>query len=351
MALLFLDSFDHYGTADIALKWSATTSGVGTATIAASSGRRSGGALSIARDATVRKDIAGSSTVILGMAMKASAFATVNAIANGIQFLTLAGPSGIHLYITVGPDGAIGVWNRPTSTAVQIGASTGAVLQPNVYAYVEVKATIHATAGAVRVLVNGVSVLNLINQNTLSFDNTLAQVTRLTLSNPGSSISASTALVDDLYLADATGTSNNDFFGDCRVDMVLPSSDGTYHDFTPDSGTVHYSRVNEAVADSLTNVASSTVGAKDSYHFTALSGIVGLVRGVQIVDAALKDDAGTRSIAHLAKQGVSEAFTSAIPLSTDRKLYTTIHETDPATGTAWTQAGINSAEFGVVVAA
>lgn len=352
MSLLFIDGFDHYATADIGLKWSGIIGGA-NATINATGGRRGGGALSLTAGARVWKDLAGSATMLAGAAYKTNGFGAYGGNDfNGLLYFS--GAVAPHVWIGCLSDGALAVYRRSGSgtTDVLLGQTTGNAVPLNVSFYLEAKATIDAAAGSVRVLVNGVSVLNLTGINTFNSANSGATTTRVQVGSPfvfgGSSI---TTVIDDLYIADNGGTVNNDFFGDCRVDMVLPSSDGTYHDFTPDSGTVHYSRVNEAVADAATNVASSVVGAKDSFHFAALSGIVGVVRGVQIVDAALKDDAGTRSISHLAKQGVSEAYTSAIPLSTDRKLYTTIHETDPATGVGWTQAGVNSAEFGVVVAA
>lgn len=351
MSLLFIDSFDHYATGDLPLKWSAVANG--QATIAATSGRRSGGALGITSTSWVRKDFAGAQTMIVGAAFRLGAtpasWSSPVASAAMLQFSNSQGP---HIYIAVGGDGSLAVWRYSTSSTSlweQLGQTTGAILQAAVYAYIEVKVTISATVGQVKILINGANVLNLINVNTRGLNATNDLITSVTLSNPGGSGSV-TSYYDDLYLCDTAGTRNNDFFGDVRIDAVLPNADGSYRDFVPDSGTAHFSRVNEAVADQTTYVASSTLGGKDSYGFTDLTAIVGNVRGVQLVDAATKDDAGARSISHLAKQGVSEQYSSAIALSTDRKLYTTVHETDPATGSAWTQAGINSAEFGVVVA-
>jgi hypothetical protein len=350
MSLLFIDSFDHYATADLPLKWSATA---GTATINATAGRRGGGALSLGNtSATARKDLVAVPTIITGYAARFGALpATLDPSSTG-NWMTLASSDAINLYFTAGPDGTLAVFRRTgtidtfTSYAL-LGASTAAIVQAGVYAYIEVRATMSATnTGQVKLLVNGATVLNLTGIRTTHYQSVLEQVSRVTLLSPSS---AGTAY-DDLYICDAAGTLNNDFFGDVRIDVTRPNADGTYRDFTPDSGTDHFSRVNEVTADQLTYVAASTVGAKDSFQFTDLATIVGVVRGVQIVDAAIKDDAGVRSISHLAKSGVSEQYSENQALSTDRKLYTSIHETDPATGAQWTQAGLNAAEFGVVVA-
>jgi hypothetical protein len=350
--LLFVDSFDHYATADIALKWSAVSSAT-QVTIAPTAGRRGGGALSLTGNInTVRKDLVGVKTVIVGYAMKITAFPTAGGTIGTNYWMSLGNADGVHLYFLVGADGSIAV-HRLTSVNPSyqlLGSTTGAVLQPNVYAYIEVKATISATGvGMVKILVNGVTVLSLPNITTISYASTNEVTSRLTFNTP--ILSGPTLFFDDLYICDTSGTVNNDFFGDVRIDVVKPNADGTYRDFVPDTGTAHFSRVNEAVADQLSFVAASTVGAKDSYQFEDLAGIVGTVRGVQIVDAAVKDDAGPRSVSHLAKSGISEEYSAPIPLSTDRKLYTTIHERDPATGGNWTQTSLNAAEFGIVVAA
>lgn len=357
MSLLFLDSFDHYATIDLGLKWSATS---GSATIAATSGRRGGGAMQIPDNTTMRKDIGGARTLITGFAMKITGFTTSSdpsSSSSSIHWMTLGNADGTHLYCSVFSDGSIGVYRRITTSASSagyglLGRTTGGVLQPNVYAYVEVKATISASAtGQVKVLVNGVAVLNLVNIITISAFSTIETISRVLLigvSGPGS---PNNTFFDDLYICDSAGTVNNDFFGDVRIDVVKPNADGTYRDFVPDTGTAHFSRVNEAVADQTSYVASSTIGAKESYQFEDLASIVGVVRGVQIVDVSIKDDAGARSISHLVRSGISEEFSSAIPLSTDRKFYTSVHERDPATGGNWTQTSINAAEFGIVVAA
>jgi hypothetical protein len=349
MTMLFLDSFDHYGTSDLPLKWSAVT---GAVTINATGGRRGGGGMSLPLATSARKDLAGTKTLIVGFAIKVSTFTTITDPNASPWCLTLGNGDGVHLYFAIALDGSISVYRRNGSASTdwqQLGKTTGAVVDPNVYAYLEVKASISATGtGTVKVLVNGANVLNLVNVATISYLSATETITRVSVISPAN---GGTTSVDDLYMCDTSGLSNNDFFGDVRVDAVKPNADGTYGNFTPDSGVNHYSRVNEQVADQLSYVASSTVGAKDSYQFEDLTSIVGVVRGVQIVDVSTKDDAGVRSIGHLVKSGVSEEYSAAIPLSTDRKFYTTIHEHDPATGTNWTQAGINAAEFGIVVAA
>ena len=44
--------------------------------------------------------------------------------------------------------------------------------------------------------------------------------------------------IDDLYICDGTGSApHNTFLGDCRVDTLLPTADGTAQQWTPSTGT------------------------------------------------------------------------------------------------------------------
>lgn len=355
MSLLFVDSFDHYPSADVAVKWNNILlqgggASAGVVTVDPVAGRRGGGALRIKGDAQVTKNLPGATTTIFGAAVKLTTWG--NPTTSSDTIVALGGAADLHLYITASPDGSLQAYRKTGSiTRTLLGTTTGAAISLNNYFYLEVKATIDAIAGKVKILVDGATVLNLINVNTLGPNSAgVSKTSRVVLSTPSTGASTDVALYDDLYIADDAGVFNNDFFGDVRVDVVRPNADGTYLDFTPSSGTAHFSLLNEAVPNATTSVASSTLGHKDSYQFTDIASIVGQVRGVQIVDAALKDDAGLRSLAHLAKSGASEQQSAAMPLSTDRKYYMSIHETDPATGTAWSQTSINAAEFGIVVA-
>jgi len=64
---------------------------------------------------------------------------------------------------------------------------------------------------------------------------------------------------------------------------------------------------------------------------------------------AKKDDSGTRGIAGMVRQDSTDYAGSSQVVSTSYVDYMDIRETDPATATAWTKAGFNSAEFGIKV--
>lgn len=381
MALIFIDSFDHYTAADIGLKWSAL-GGIDpnfNFTIDIGGGRRGGSALLIGgNNRTVTKNLAGIQTVIVGFAMHYGIDPPAN---NTTPFLQILGADAPHLYVAVGADESLQVYRMSAVSGgapVLVGASipgalTWAMVQndgdalgdPDTYNYIEVKATISAaSAGAVTVRVNGNVVIDVHGVRTNATGSSAELATGILLRNGGNMANGAATYFDDLYICDTNGTANHDFLGDVAIDALVPAADGSYRQFTPSGGSAHYPLVNQFAASTTNYVFSSTVGARDSYQFADLpADYYGdpfgpgapartghEVLGVQLVSAARNDVAGTRAIAHLAKSGVSELTSAPISLATARGLYTTILETDPATGAGWTEAALDAAEFGVVVA-
>lgn len=82
--------------------------------------------------------------------------------------------------------------------------------------------------------------------------------------------------IEDLYVLDSSGASNNDFLGRTAIlGSNAQTGDGADGDFTPSSGSDNGAMVDDAVANDDTDYnSSSTVGHKDTYTFdlSALSG-------------------------------------------------------------------------------
>jgi hypothetical protein len=149
-----------------------------------------------------------------------------------------------------------------------------------------------------------------------------------------------------------TGATNNNFLGDCRIDTILPSGDGTYTDGTPSTGTAHYAVVDENPPNTSDYISMDVVDQRDSYTYPDLPPLsASTVHAVQINPFWLKDDAGTRSAATFALNGGGNTTGATVALTTSALFSPQIYETDPDTGTAWTQATVNSAEFGTRVIA
>lgn len=333
MSLLFCDSFDHYATADGLKKWTAFGTGV---TITASSGRRSGGSCNLAGsnrfiDKTLPSNYA---TLIVGWALSTGG----GTAATLLKFLDGA---TVHCALFLTAAGAIAAYRGDLTTL--LGTSANGVVPSSGFCYIEAKVLISDTVGTVDVHVNGSSVLSLTSQDTRNAGN--ASCTGFSVRG----VSGSTD-IDDLYACDAAGSApTNTFLGDCRIDALYPNADGSNTDFTCSTGSTHYTLVDEATPNTSDYVESSTVNNKDTYAFQDLSAITGTIYGAQICTAALKDDAGARSLANTVKSSSTNADGATQALSTSQLYYLDIFPTDPNTAAAWTEAAINAAEFGVKV--
>ena len=79
--------------------------------------------------------------------------------------------------------------------------------------------------------------------------------------------------------------------------VLLPSADGTYKQWTPNSGTTHYTRVNESTCDGNTSYNSTdVVSNRDSYAVTISSIPVGsTITEIDISPCASRDASGGTS--------------------------------------------------------
>lgn len=331
MSLLFFDGFETYATADILKEWSDST---GTVAINASGGRRGGGALyapdNTSLTSNVTKVLASAvSTIVIGFAFNPSSTPTL-----ARNLARLRDGASNQLEIKFNTNATLSISRNGTVLGTSVATVDVASDQ-----YLELKATIHDTAGSFELRKNGVNILSASGVDTKNTTNaSVSQVSFGTDGNPGSS----TWKYDDLYILDTSGSSNNDFLGDIRIDAIYPNADGNYTDWTPSAGTDHYALVDEATPNTTDYVSSSTAGQKDSFAMASPPVLASeLIFGVRVKVAALKDDAGERSIKVGVRSGVTDSVSADQALSTSQLYYSNIHETDPDTGVAWTPAGID----------
>lgn len=159
--------------------------------------------------------------------------------------------------------------------------------------------------------------------------------------------------VDDVYITDTTGTTNNGRLGDCRVITMAPTADTTRNDFTPLTGSDNYAMVDEinTIDDDTTYVENGSAGATDRYTSAALStnGFVSgaTIHGMQITTCAKKSDTATRKFraSMVSNTTIKEDLTEHT-LSTGYFCYVDPYDVDPSTSGAWTEAAIDAAKFG-----
>ncbi len=223
-------------------------------------------------------------------------------------------------------------------------ATSSNAIPLNTWNYIEIKMTIASSGGVFEVRVNE-SVWVTYSGNTLSSSN--ANANYLQLKGRYSSCAFM-----DVYVCDGTGSRNNTYLGDCRIDTVRPSAAGTYTQMTPQGSASNYANVNETTLDSDSSYNySNTAGAIDSFVCSTLTSITGTIFGLQSNVAAEKDDSGSRTVAATTRVSTTDYTGTTQSVSTSYAYYKQIWEQNPYATANWTATTINASEFGCKVIA
>lgn len=349
MALLFADSFDHYATADITKKWTTSTTGTNCTTTIGAFGRNGTNGLRLARTGSgtagnlrTSRTFSATQTLICGFSYVTSAMPPLGED-RAISELRDGGTTQVDLRLL--NNGTL----RVTRNGTTLGTSTSS-LSTGVTYYIEWKIKVDNTTGTVDVKVNETSFLALTNKDTQNTSN--ATVDNFAVCATHSSNSdVHNDDFDDAYACDTTGSVNNNFLGDVRIECIFPSGAGNTTQFTPSTGS-NYACVDEAAPNDDTDyVETDTVGNKDTYTYGNLSGTTGTIMAVIPLLYCKKSDAGSRSIAPVIRHSGTDYDGTAQNPGTGYTYLSQIYETNPGTSAAWTASEINAAEFGAKVTA
>jgi len=318
--------------ADYAGKWTSLT---GTATISSTAGRFGNGLRATGTTVSVQRTFDNQATWVVGCAVRYGAAPSAN-----ISWITLLDTAVVHCGVGI-TDTTGQVFAFRATTATVLGTSALALTQ-NAWYYLELKATIgDAPTGSLTVRVNGTAVLTLTGIDTRNAGNATANVVRL-----GQGGGTCQTDFDDIYIFDATGTVNTDFAGDCRVQAVLPTGAGATTAWTPSAGS-NFACVDDAPPNADTDyVSSATAGQTDTYAFGDLAVASGTVKAVQATAVARKDDAGSRSLALVARPGGTDRLGATQGVSSSYAGITEVWNTNPDTAAPWTVAETNASQFG-----
>jgi hypothetical protein len=233
-------------------------------------------------------------------------------------------------------------------TAVATG-TTSLVLQR--WFYVELKITVAGVSGACELRINGNTE---IASTTGNFGS--ANVDHVQLMNSNSNGASLVATdFDDLYVID-TGTSpNTDYLCDSQhiphIQTIYPTADGAHTDWTPNSGTAHFSRVNETSPDGDTSyVSTATAGNRDSY---ACGDLATSMTSVVCVSGRCysREDDTARQIAVVARPTSTDHDGATQNLTSSYAIFRERWENDPDTSSPWLVSDVNGSEFGIKLVA
>lgn len=336
MALRFLDGFDHYLATDQARKWTVASSITGIDPMYARPGSAGKGCrLSSVNSQHLRKVLDAQGTWIVGFAIRFNGSITANKTI--LTFIDSAGAEQCSLRHN----------GTGTMTLTQNGTVRGTAGSPtavDTWMYVEVKVTI-GNSGSFTVRVDGSNVIN----------GTGDTQTHASESTASGFIIATTDLgpsqdIDDVYVCDGTGSSNNDFLGPIRVVTLRPNADGNSSDWTPAGYTDNFANVEDDAGDGdSTFNMSSTPGDIDLFELEDMPS--GTVMGVQVNVLARQDAGAARTVRPVFRIGGVNYTGTSFNTGGSFGNFMQVYDVSPATSSAWTASEVNGAELGVELVA
>lgn len=344
MALVFCDSFGHYPTADLTKKWSASNGAIITTNPRFPGVPYLYGSSSYPQ--TWRLLPTASDTWIIGMGYRwGGGNEPLFSLYDSSTGLPGSAPGCQVDFRCSG--GRIDIYRGRTENGTLL-ASVNAQLLSGAWNYFETKIVIgDGTDGKIYLRKNGVQIYANEACDTRNAGAT-ADISGPVISS-GNSDGSGSGSYSDFYICDDTGSYNNDFLGDIRVQAIMPSGAGGTTQWTPSTGS-NYQCVDETTAlGDGDYVSETTAGEKDTYAFGNVTPTTGTVKAVQVLLGARKDDAGSRSIAPVYGNGTpaSDVDGTTVSIGDTYEFYREITEQDPVAASNWTISSVNAAEFGV----
>jgi hypothetical protein len=150
------------------------------------------------------------------------------------------------------------------------------------------------------------------------------------------------------YFDDLTITYGNElkWLGDVRVDALALTGNATPQDWTPDTGNA-WERLNQDAG----YIESNTVDDESRFNLADYTGTTTGIKAVVVNASAKKTDAGSRSFAIEVDSGGTVSVGSTRSLGDSTQEYREVYLTDPDTGSAWNDAGVDALIVGVKVIA
>jgi len=336
MAIVFMDSFDHYAIGNMTRKWTSNTIGS-----AMSTGRTGvGQALNLTTTGSCEKVFPATSQawrVGFGLKLNSQTGST-------FQLCSLKDNTSSQFELTW-------VNNRRlqfSRNGTLLGSSSATTFSTGVWYYVEFYAVIadSISLGNCQLYINGVQEINLAaTTDTKNTSNAYAD--RVNISGAG----FWGFDLDDIVISQEATTTTPTFLGDLKIITLYPDGQGNYSDFTGSDGNQvnNYQLVDEALVDDADYVTGDTANFRDSYTFGNLSQTPSSIAAVQLTTCIRKDDAGARVGRSFVRISSTNYESSDITLSTSFVFDSNIMVTNPATAAAWTASDVNGIEAGIKV--
>jgi hypothetical protein len=332
MTLLFMDGCQG---GDATTKYSSGSSG----TRGSSTPRFTSGAY------TTNADLRKSFTAVSEIFVACAFYPTTSTNGN---WISLWGDTAATQHLTI-------LKNSSGFLELRRGTNSGTVLATGttnipdaVWTQLQVRATIADSGGICQVRING-STTNEIDYT----GDTKNAGTNTTIDQVRFNTASTSHFVTDIVILNTSGSVNNTWPGDVRVQSLTPSGNGNSSQGvgSDSDSTNNYQLVDEQPYSSTDYVGVTTNGNGDTYAMSDLVAGTSTVKGIQVNLSAAKSDAGAKSIKRRIRSSGTDYAGSAVTLSTSYVTYSEVLEQDPATSAAWTTSGVNAIEAGFEAAA
>lgn len=278
MTAKFMDSFDHYG--DLTLKWYSSSG----ASIISRTGRFGTDGCSLASDGYLMyyrpNQTVGWADVyenapswVAGLAYRA----TVNEAGSLMSFCLTTGIATAQVVVGINLDGSLYA-SSGSSTLV----TTSRKMTAGNWYYIEAKVVCDASNGSAVIHINGTEWGNISGVATRPYDDaSYHYINAVQINGVGA------PYIDDIYILVVNGNDpqgsgyNNDFWGDTRIEVMHPISDGTRQDWTPSSGSFGWKMVDSFQPQYTNNVYTYPVYQKETFNMDSNVALPGAMNAIQ----------------------------------------------------------------------
>lgn len=155
---------------------------------------------------------------------------------------------------------------------------------------------------------------------------------------------------DDVIVWDSSTSFFNSFgLAPRRIQLLRPNAAGASSAWVPASGS-NWAAVDDTDWSGGVGVSATNIGQKDRYQFTDLAATPGAVDAVTVRAKAVSTGSDPATLQLVNAQGGTEATSPAATVPTSAAVMQASFYRD-ANNVAWTEATVNSAEFGQILGA
>lgn len=355
MALIWADSFDHYGIGSVARNnmlagaWDHIGSaGVGVSAAFARTGQHSLGiSQNVGVRAFARRTLPGATKFCVGtgfgLLMPNLPPNETNYVNNphGVQYRNATGTSFSFSWM---PDGSIVVSRGTYQSGQHVGSTDAGVLSAGSFQHVEFAVFIDEIVGWIEIVIDGVRVYRMEDADTGNLP-----ITNIEYGATSSANFNFSQYIDDIFSWDTHGTVNTSFIGPVSIETVFATGDTDVADWQTVGAVSAYEAINEVPQDGDTSyVYAEEPGERIEFTLPELPAEIIALAGIYIPTFARIENVGIGRLRVSMVDGANVETGQEVPL-TQAYSYRGNHafQVNPTTGQPWTKADFENARVRV----